>query len=101
MINDGLVASQFQLIAAKLLHIIIIVWGFMLKIVSYLGSSFRALKYRSTNCDSMPLSDIMHNMAMHVQAKAFAGTRSGTMFHKTFPIYFIVKMIVPTQKIRF
>ena len=100
MINDGLAASQFQLIAAKLLHIIIIVWGFMLKnkvciitaswvihkIVSYLGSGFRALEYRSTNCDSMPLSDIMHNIAMHVQAKASAGTRSGTVFHKTFPI---------------
>ena len=65
------------------------------------GLSFRALEYLSTHCASTPLSYIMHNMASHVQAKAFAGTRGGTMFHKTslIPIYFIVKMIVSTQKL--
>ena len=98
-INDGLAASQYQLIAAKLVNIIIIICCFMLKnkvciitaswviykIFSYLGSGFRTLEYRSTNT---PLSYIMHNMAMHVQAKAFAGTRGETMFPKTFPNFY-------------
>ena len=56
------------------------------KIFSYLGSGFPALEYHSPIVPaSTPLSYIVHNMATHVQANAFAGTRGGTMFHKTFP----------------
>ena len=115
MINDGLAASQFQLIAEKLVHIIIILWYFILKnkvciitvswviyvIFSYLGSGFRALEYRCTHCASTPLSYIMHNMATHVQAKLLLaqGVKRCSIKLSLIPIYFIVKTIVPTQKL--
>ena len=53
------------------------------------GLRFSGSRNRSTHCASTPVSYIMHNMATHVQAKAFAGTRGGTMFHKTFPKTYI------------
>ena len=100
MIKNGLAVSKSQLIVEKLIHFIIIWCCFLLKIrisiiatscsiyaiFSFLGSGFWALEYRSTHCASTPLSYSVHNMATNVQTKAFAGTRGGTMFYKTFLI---------------
>ena len=52
-------------------------------------TGFRAIDYRSPPCASTPLSYIVQNMRTHIQAKAFVGTRGGTICHKTFPNFYM------------
>ena len=51
---------------------------------SYLGSGFWALEYRSPQRTNTPLSYIVQYMATHIHAKAFVGSRGGTILYKTF-----------------
>ena len=53
-------------------------------LVSYLGSGFWALEYRSPQRTNTPLSYIVQYMATHIHAKAFVGSQGGTILYKTF-----------------
>ena len=68
--------------------------------LSYLGSGFWALEYRSPQRTNTPLSYGVHYMATHMHAKAFVGSQGGTILYKKcfqITIYFIQKMIVLAQ----
>ena len=52
-------------------------------------TGFRAIDYPSPPCANTPLSYIVQNMWTHIQAKAFVGTRGGTICHKTFSYFYL------------
>ena len=108
--KDGLAATHFHLLEAKLVHSFNEVRYFKLHdeifvnsalmssytIFTMLGSCFWAPRYRSPLRASTPLSYIVHIRSTHIHAKAFVGSRGEQYSIKLFliSIYFIVKMIV-------
>ena len=57
--------------------------------LSYLGSGFWALEYRSPQRTNTPLSYVVHYMATHMHAKALLVLRGERYSIKMFPNYYI------------
>ena len=89
-------ASRFKLITFLIVHIMTMlccfilhyliyasfVWMSSYNSLSYLGSGFWALEYRSPQRTNTPLSYVVHYMATHMHAKAFVGSQGGTILYK-------------------
>ena len=104
-------ASSFNLITFLIVHIMAMLYYFIFhyfiyvsfawmrssKCLSYLGSDFWALEYRSPQRTNTPLSYIVQYMATHIHAKAFVGSQGGTIPYKTFPNYYIFHTKIDTK----
>ena len=102
--KDAEAAAHFHIKAAKIAHVIIILRTFVLEnliaVISVLLdihsificsiTGFRAIDYPPPPpCANTSLSYIVQNMWTRIKAKAFVGTRRGTICYKTFPNFYM------------